>query len=438
MKLWGGRFNKDQNELMKEFNSSFGFDKRLIFEDIKGSIAHARMLKKIGVFSDDEFGLIDESLNELIKQIRSCQIEVDGDFEDVHTFVENFLVQKLGDLGKKIHTARSRNDQVALDMRLYLKNACNNVIDYIEALRVALSKKGAENPYLMPGFTHLQPAQIITFKYYLSAYNSMLQRDKKRLINAIDNMDKNPLGSCALAGTTHDIDMEYTSDILGFIKPVDNFIDGVSDRDFVIEVLAALSILMMHLSRLCEDLIIYSSNQFRFITINDQYSTGSSIMPQKKNPDSLELIRGKTGRVYGDLVALLTTMKALPLAYNKDMQEDKEPVFDAIDTVIACIRVMKGVIETLKVNKDEMLISLNKGFINATEVADYLVKKGVAFRSAHEIVGRIVLFCEEKNRNIHELSIEELKKFSELFDNDIYPYIDYFNIVNKGIKKAML
>jgi argininosuccinate lyase len=437
-KLWGGRFEKEENPLMKKFNSSFEIDKRLIFDDIEGSIAHTKMLIKVGILREEEGSKIINGLEEILEDIKSGKLELIGDFEDVHSFVEFHLTQRIGILGKKLHTARSRNDQVVTDLKLFLKRECSIIIEKIKFLQQTIKKKADENPYIMAGFTHLQPAQVITFRHYLMAYFNMLERDKRRIQNAIDIMDECPLGSCALAGTTYDIDREFTAKVLGFKKPVENFLDGVSDRDFVLEILSDLSIIMMHLSRISEDFIIYSSCQFKFITLDDEFSTGSSIMPQKKNPDSLELIRGKTGRVYGNLMALLTTLKGLPLAYNKDMQEDKEAIFDSLDTVKNCLDILEGVIRTLKVNEEKILKAIEDGYLNATEVADYLVNKGVPFRDAHRIVGKIVLFCEEKGKNINELSLEEFKGFSSLFEEDIYDFIDYYKILNRGIKKIML
>lgn len=438
MKLWGGRFTQSTNELMKEFNNSFKFDKRLFKHDIKGSIAHVKMLNKVGILKDDEAEKILKGLNEILSEIEDGKLVLEGDFEDIHSFVEATLLKKIGDVAKKLHTSRSRNDQVAVDMKMFVKEEVLGVVARIDRLIEILNKKGKDNDCLMPGFTHLQPAQVITFYYHLRAYIEMFKRDKKRLLNAIDILDESPLGSGALAGTTNDIDREFTASELGFRCPTKNYLDSVSDRDYLIEILSAFSIIMMHLSRLSEEIIIWSTPQFKFVTLSDEYSTGSSLMPQKKNPDSVELIRGKTGRVYGSLITILTVLKALPLAYNKDMQEDKECFFDALDTVSMCIEVMMGVIETMEVNKDSMLSSLKKGYINATEVADYLVKKGIAFRDAHEIVGKIVVYCENEKRAIEELTLEEFNMFCKEIEEDIYDYIDYFNILKKGNKKYIL
>ena len=343
----------------------------------------------------------------------------------------------MGDVGKKLHTGRSRNDKVAVDMRLFAKEKCKEIILYLENLKSTLKYVADNNPIIMPGYTHLQRAQVVTFKHHLMAYYNMLDRDSKRLNNALEILNESPLGCGALAGTTHNIDRNITSEKLGFKKPMDNFIDGVSDRDYLLELMSDFSIIMMHLSRLSEELILWSSQEFRFIELDDLYSTGSSIMPQKKNPDGAELIRGKTGRVYGNLIALLTVMKGLPLAYNKDMQEDKEVFFDSVNTISMSLQIMERMIATLKIKKDNMKKAVKGGFLNATEVADYLVRKDIPFRDAHEIVGQIVIYCEDNNKAIEDLSLEELKSFSATFEEDIYEFIDYENILNKGIKKNL-
>ncbi|MCX7951347.1 MAG: argininosuccinate lyase [Clostridiales bacterium] len=438
MKLWGGRFEKDTNDLMKKFNNSFDVDKRLYKQDIKGSIAHAKMLQKVGILSFDEGEKIVSGLYTILKDIEEGSLKLEGDFEDIHAFVEFNLIERIGEVGKKLHTSRSRNDQVAVDMKMFVKEEVGEIIKKLEKLKEVLILKGKENNFLMPGFTHLQPAQVITFSYHMKAYCEMFERDIKRLKNALEILDECPLGSGALAGTTNDIDRDFTSNELGFKHPTKNYLDSVSDRDYLIELLSSFSITMMHLSRLSEEIIIWSTPQFNFVKLSDEYSTGSSLMPHKKNPDSVELIRGKTGRVYGSLVTLLTTLKALPLAYNKDMQEDKECFFDALDTVDMCIEIMTGVIQSMTVNGDAMLKSLKIGFLNATEVADYLVKKGVYFRDAHEIVGKIVKFCEEENCAIEDLEISQLKAFSSMIDEDIYDYIEYKNILKKGNKKKII
>lgn len=438
MKLWGGRFRKEENQMMEDFNSSFPFDQRLYREDITGSIAHARMLGHQGIISEAESEQIRQGLEGILADIESGKLELAGDYEDIHTFVEANLTERIGDVGKKLHTGRSRNDQVALDMRLYARSAAQRLEEKLESLIEALRKTGSEQNSIMPGYTHLQRAQAVTFRYYMEAYVSMFRRDVSRVQDSRERLNESPLGCAALAGTTHNIDRNQTAAELGFDKPVDNFLDGVSDRDYLMELAADMSIIMVHLSRLSEELILWSSQEFRFVALDDAYSTGSSIMPQKKNPDSCELIRGKSGRVFGHLMGLLTTMKGIVLAYNKDMQEDKQPFFDSYDTVTACLDIMTGVISTLRVQKEKMEASVKQGFLNATEVADYLVSKGVAFRDAHGIVGQIVIRCEDEGCAIEDLKLEDLKSFSDVFDESIYEYIDYRNILNKGNKKEML
>ncbi|MCR8866676.1 argininosuccinate lyase [Priestia megaterium] len=438
MKLWGGRFRKEENKLMEDFNSSLQVDKRLYAEDIKGSIAHVKMLMKCQLLTDEEGENITEGLISILEDIENEKLIVEGEFEDIHSFVETNLTERIGETAKKLHTARSRNDQVALDVRLYAKNKAGEVLKYINELQGNIEKKAEENNVIMPGYTHLQRAQVVTFQHHLMAYYNMLNRDKKRIFNALEIMDESPLGCGALAGTTHTIDRELTAKDLGFSKPVDNFLDGVSDRDYLIELMSAFSIIMMHLSRLSEELILWSSQEFKFITIDDAYSTGSSIMPQKKNPDAAELTRGKTGRVYGSLISLLTTMKGLPLAYNKDLQEDKEVFFDSLDTTLACLQIMSNMISTIEVNSENMKKAVKEGFLNATEVADYLVSKGVAFRDAHSIVGSIVIYCEDHKKAIEELTLEELRSLSSIIEEDIYEFIDYENILRKGIKVTLL
>ncbi|MBP1743990.1 MAG: argininosuccinate lyase [Firmicutes bacterium] len=437
MKLWGGRFKKAESKLMEDFNSSLSFDRTLYYEDIEGSLAHVNMLAKSGILTGDERDKIAEGLNSILKDIQDGTLLIEGDYEDIHSFMEMNLIARIGETGKKLHTARSRNDQVAVDMRLYSKRKALEVVEYLEELLDVIKELGDKNDYIMPGYTHLQRAQVVTFRYHMMAYHSMFQRDRKRLLNAIEILDESPLGCCALAGTTYDIDRMHTAKALGFKKPVDNFMDGVSDRDYLIELLSDFSLVMMHLSRLSEELILWSSKEFDFVLIDDEFSTGSSIMPQKKNPDAAELIRGKTGRVYGSLMALLTTMKGLPLAYNKDMQEDKEQFFNALDTVQSCLKIMSGMLRTLKVKKENTFNSVKKGFLNATEAADYLVNHGMAFRNAHKVIGEIVLYCEEQEKAIEELTLEELSKFSELFKEDVYEFIDYENTLKKGIKKQI-
>lgn len=438
MKLWGGRFRKEENKLMEDFNSSLKVDQRLYTEDIKGSIAHVHMLVQCDLLTEKEGQDIVNALLSILEDIDNGTLRIEGNYEDIHSFVESNLTLRIGETGKKLHTARSRNDQVATDIRLYAKNKAFEVIASIEELQQSLEQKAKDNNVIMPGYTHLQRAQVVTFQHHLMAYYNMLNRDKKRIVKAIEIMNESPLGCGALAGTTHAINREMTANELGFSKPVDNFLDGVSDRDYLLELMSDFSIIMMHLSRLSEELILWSSQEFRFITIDDAYSTGSSIMPQKKNPDAAELIRGKTGRVYGSLTSLLTTMKGLPLAYNKDMQEDKEPFFDALDTVLSCLQIMSKMIATMKVNSENMKKAVKGGFLNATEVADYLVSKGVAFRDAHSIVGAIVIYCEDHDKAIEELTIDQLKELSSFIDEDIYDYIDYHNILSKGIKVGLL
>jgi argininosuccinate lyase len=438
MKLWGGRFTSAESKLMEDFNSSLSFDKTLYKQDITGSIAHVKMLFKCGILTNDEENAIIQGLEEILRQIESGILTIEGNHEDIHSFVETTLTKTIGDIGKKLHTARSRNDQVAVDMRLYAKKKTKDIISDIDNLISVLKDLGEKhNGVIMPGYTHMQRAQVVTFKYHLLAYVSMFERDMKRLINAVEILDESPLGCCALAGTTYSIDREFTANELGFSKPVNNFLDGVSDRDYLIELTSAFSIIMMHLSRLCEELIIWSTKEFSFVEISNQFATGSSIMPQKKNPDAAELIRGKTGRVYGSLISLLTTMKALPLAYNKDMQEDKEPFFDSANTVQSSLKVMAEMLNTLKINSSKMKEAVKMGFLNATEVADYLVLKGMPFRDAHGLVGSIVLYCEEKHKAIEDLKLSELEQFSEFFDESIYEYIEYENSLEKGIKKEM-
>jgi argininosuccinate lyase len=437
MKLWGGRFKKSESKLMEDFNSSLSFDRALYREDITGSMAHVKMLAKCNILSSEERDSILNGLQSILSDIETGKLKIEGDYEDIHSFVESNLLDRIGQVAKKLHTSRSRNDQVALDFRLYAKNKAKEVIENIEELQNTMKKLGAENNFIMPGYTHLQRAQVVTFKHHIMAYYNMLERDKRRIRNAREILDESPLGCCALAGTTYDIDRNFTAEELGFKKPVSNFLDGVSDRDYALELLSDFSIMMMHFSRLSEELILWSSKEFGFVTIDDEFSTGSSIMPQKKNPDAAELIRGKTGRVYGDLMSLLTTMKGIPLAYNKDMQEDKEQFFDSVKTVLSCTKIMNGMLSTLKVNQDKTLKAVKTGFLNATEAADYLVNKGMAFRDAHKVIGEIVLYCEEKEKSIEELSIPELQKFSNLFEEDVYDFIDYNNSINRGIKKNL-
>lgn len=437
MKLWGGRFRKGENKLMEEFNKSFGFDCVLYKKDIEGSLAHVYMQVQVGLLTEEEGKQITEGLQGILADIESGKLALSGDYEDIHSFVEINLIERIGDVGKKLHTARSRNDQVALDMRLYAREKANDMVGHIASLKETIKEVADNNSVIMPGYTHLQRAQVVTFKHHLMAYYNMFDRDEKRIKNALEILDESPLGCGALAGTTHNIDRNITAQKLGFKKPMDNFMDGVSDRDYLLELMSDFSIIMMHLSRLSEELVLWSSQEFKFIEMDDLFTTGSSIMPQKKNPDGAELIRGKTGRVYGNLFALFTVMKGIPLAYNKDMQEDKEGFFDSVKTLEMCIQIMEGMIGTLKVREDNMKKAVKGGFLNATEVADYLVNKNVPFRDAHSIVGQIVIYCEDHNKAIEELELDELLKFSQVFERDIYDFIDYNNIIKKGIKKNL-
>ena len=437
MKLWGGRFKTAEDSFMDKFNSSFNIDQRLWEQDIKGSIAHVSMLSKCHILSSDEAEKIIKALEQIHSEILDGTLLLEGEFEDIHSFLEYQVTQKAGAVGKKMHTARSRNDQVALDMKLYVKLSGQEVIKSLEKLISAIEQKSNESSFPMPGYTHLQRAQIVTFKYHLMAYYEMLTRDMKRIENALSIMDTCPLGSCALAGTTYPIDREFTAAMLEFKAVQKNTMDSVSDRDYIIEMISAFSIIMMHLSRLSEEFIIFSTKEFDFIALSDAYSTGSSIMPQKKNPDSLELVRGKTGRLYGNLMGILTTMKALPLTYNKDMQEDKQYYFESLDTVIDCITIIEGVVSTLTVKSENMEKATKGGFLNATELADYLVKQGIAFRDAHSIVGQVVKHCEAKALEIDQLSLEELKAFSPHIKEDVYSYIEPSSILKQGTKSDM-
>ncbi len=424
MKLWGGRFAGETDQLMDDFHSSISFDKRLYREDIMGSAAHAAMLGAQGIISREEAAELQRGLMEVLQDIESGAAELSPSAEDIHMNVEKLLTEKLGDVGKKLHTARSRNDQVALDLRMYLKREIAEVRKLLLALEDSITELAGKHIHtVMPGYTHLQKAQPITFAHHLLAYGQMFLRDLERLNACLLHTDVMPLGSGALAATTFPIDREQVRRELGFAAITDNSLDGVSDRDFAIEFCAFAAMLMMHLSRLSEEVVLWSSNEFGFITLDDAYSTGSSIMPQKKNPDVAELVRGKTGRVYGDLMALLTMMKGLPLAYNKDMQEDKEAVFDAVDTVKTCLSIYPPMLSTMRVNEARMRQGAAGGFTNATDVADYLAAHGVPFREAHGVVGKLVLSCEEQGRAIEELSLEELQGFSPVFGEDIFDHI---------------
>ena len=432
MKLWGGRFQKETDTLVNDFNSSIQFDQRLCREDLQGSMAHAKMLGDCGIISQKDAAAIQTGLEGILADVAAGKVEFTADNEDIHMNVETLLTQRIGEAGKCLHTARSRNDQVAVDLRLYLRREIGEIIAGILDFQKALAEQAkAHQKTVMPGYTHLQRAQPISFAQHLLAYCQMLCRDVTRLEDCGRRMNQCPLGSGALAGTTYPIDRWQTARDLGFDAPMSNSLDGVSDRDYALELLSALSILMMHLSRLAEETILWCSWEFKFIELDDAYSTGSSIMPQKKNPDVAELVRGKTGRVYGDLMALLTAMKGLALAYNKDMQEDKEPVFDAVDTVKMCLPVFTGMIRTMRVLPGNMRAAAGHGFINATDCADYLTKKGMPFRDAYTAVGKLVYYCTEHHKVLEELTLEELQSVSPLFTEDVYDALDLENCMEQ-------
>ncbi|WP_157151215.1 argininosuccinate lyase [Brachyspira sp. SAP_772] len=423
-KLWGGRFSKELNKEANDFNSSLSFDCKMYREDILGSIAHAKMLGECEIIPFDESVTIINALKQILDDIENNKLKFDFELEDIHTQVERWLIDRIGEVGKKVHTGRSRNDQVALDLRMHLKNKVENIKSLIlDSISTLISIQKDHTKTYMSGYTHLQRAQVITFAHYLGAYVEMFKRDFDRLTDAYKRIDVMPLGAGALACSTYKIDNKKTAETLNFKNVMLNSLDAVSDRDFVIEVESALSIIMMHLSRFSEELILYSTSEFKFVEFDDEFTTGSSLMPQKKNPDILELIRGKTGRVYGNLFSILTVMKSLPLAYNKDMQEDKEGIFDSLENVKNCLSILPNVLKTMKVNKENMLNSVNEGFLNATEVADYLVRKGMPFRDAHGVSGRLVVYSINNNKNLSTLSIEEYKKESNLFEDDIYACI---------------
>lgn len=431
MKLWKGRFTKEVDQQVNDFNSSISFDSRMLEQDIAGSIAHATMLGECNIISKCEAEQIVQGLADILDDINSGKLEIDLTDEDIHTFVEATLTARIGDAGKRLHTARSRNDQVAVDIKLHLKEQIDEITVLIKKLEVALCTIAKANTdTIMPGYTHMQRAQPITLAHHVMAYAQMFLRDATRLADAKKRMDVMPLGSGALAATTYPIDRQLTAKLLGFSGITMNSLDGVSDRDFCIELASALSIIMMHLSRFCEEIILWCSWEFQFIELDDAYSTGSSIMPQKKNPDIAELIRGKTGRVYGDLITLLTMMKGLPLAYNKDMQEDKEAIFDSVDTVKLCVSTFIPMIETMQVKRDKMREAAAKGFINATDCADYLVYKGMAFRDAYQITGQLVAYCSQNQKTLETLTIDEYKTKSDRFESDIYNAITPLNCVN--------
>ena len=428
--LWQGRSSKAVDSRVNDFNSSIRFDARMIEQDIHGSMVHSAMLGKQGIISQQDVDDIHKGLQSILNDLHSGALEIDPNAEDVHTFVEQTLTARIGDAGKRLHTGRSRNDQVALDIRLTLRDYSKTLQAYIVELVRVLCKKAAENTAsVMPGYTHLQRAQPITFAHAMMAYANMFRRDITRLEDCMERMDESPLGSGALATSTHPVDRFRTAELLGFQKPMDNSLDGVSDRDFALEFLSDCSILMMHLSRFSEELILWCSWEFKFIELDDAYATGSSIMPQKKNPDVAELVRGKTGRVYGSLITLLTAMKGLPLAYNKDMQEDKEAVFDAVDTVKMCLQVFTPMIATMKPCTDTMYKAAQKGFINATDLADYMTKKGLPFRTAYKISGELVAWCIHHDTVLEALPLETLKQYSDVFDEDVYEAIALENCV---------
>ena len=432
MKLWGGRFTKETNQLVHNFNASLSFDQKFYHQDIEGSIAHVTMLAKQGIISEEDRDKIIDGLKGICADLESGALTITAEHEDIHSFVEANLTERIGEAGKRLHTGRSRNDQVALDMKLYTRDEIDELTALVKGLLkelLALMEKNLDT--YMPGFTHLQKAQPITLAHHAGAYFEMFDRDYSRLLDIRKRMNYCPLGSGALAGTTYPLDREYTAKLLGFDGPTLNSMDSVADRDYLIELLSALSTISMHLSRFCEEIIIWNTNEYRFVEIDDSYSTGSSIMPQKKNPDIAELIRGKTGRVYGALISILTTMKGIPLAYNKDMQEDKELTFDAIDTVKGCLALFTGMISSMSFRKDVMEVSAKNGFTNATDAADYLVNHGVPFRDAHGIVGQLVLFCIEKGIALDDMTLEEYKAISPVFEDDIYDAISLKTCVEK-------
>ena len=430
MKLWKGRFSKQATSSANRFNASIEVDQRMYRQDILGSIAHGKMLAHQGIISDAERDAIIRGLNEILQEYEAGSIQFTVENEDIHMGIESLLTEKIGDAGKKLHTARSRNDQVATDLRLYLKEEIDETVKLIDGLIQLIDKLMIEHENtILPGYTHMQRAQPVTLAWHLSAYREMFLRDKERFLDGYKRTDSMPLGACALAGTSYNIDREFVKAELGFSDICHSTMDAVSDRDFALEFIFCVCVTMMHLSRFCEEIVYWNSKEFDFIEIDDAYSTGSSIMPQKKNPDMAELIRGKTGRVYGDLMALLTVMKGLPLAYNKDMQEDKEPVFDAGDTLRDSLEIFTEMLATIEFKKENMEEAAKKGFMNATDAADYLVKKGVPFRDCHEIIGSMVLGCIECGKTIEELELEELKKYSDLFDSDIYDAIELKTLI---------
>lgn len=437
MKLWGGRFTKETNQLVHNFNASLSFDQKFYKQDIDGSIAHVNMLAKQGIVTNEERFAILNGLESIKSDIENGTLEISPEYEDIHSFVEATLIERIGDTGKKLHTGRSRNDQVALDMKLYIRDEIGETDVLLKELLAVILRIMKENvETYMPGFTHLQKAQPVTVAHHFGAYFEMFRRDRSRLHDIRERMNYCPLGAGALAGTTYPLDREFTAELLNFKGATSNSMDSVSDRDYIIELLSALSTIMMHLSRFSEEIIVWNTNEYRFIELDDAYSTGSSIMPQKKNPDIAELVRGKTGRVYGALMSILTTMKGLPLAYNKDMQEDKELTFDAIDTTKGCIALFTGMIDTMTFNKPVMEASAKNGFTNATDAADYLVNHGIPFRDAHGIIGRLVLMCIDKGISLDELPLDDYKSVSPVFENDIYEAISLKTCVEKRLTKG--
>ena len=436
-KMWAGRTDGATEKIADDFNSSIRFDSRMYRQDIEGSMAHAAMLARQGIISHADADALIGGLEQILQDVENGSLAIDMQCEDIHMFVEQVLTQRLGDVGKKLHTARSRNDQVALDVRMYLRAEIDGITELVKALATALTDQAeACKAAILPGYTHLQRAQPVTFGHHLMAYAMMLLRDLERLADCRKRMNQSPIGCCALAGTTYNTDRHFEAEALGFDGICLNSLDGVSDRDFCVELMSAISILMMHLSRLSEEIILWSSWEFKFVELSDAYTTGSSIMPQKKNPDMAELVRGKTGRVYGDLMALLTTLKGLPLAYNKDMQEDKEAVFDACDTVKMCLQVFAPMVATMKANEENMKKAAQKGFINATDLADYLVKKGMPFRSAYKISGQLVAYCIANDTVLEELPLEVYQGYSDLFAQDLYADIDLVACVEKRISQG--
>ncbi len=436
-KMWAGRFEKASDKIADDFNSSIHFDSKMYMQDIRGSIEHATMLCRVGIISEEDYGKIYAGLSDILRDIKTGALDFDMNAEDIHMFIEAELTQRIGDAGKKLHTARSRNDQVALDLRLYMRDEAFEVIDLLKKLmRAILTVAKSNQETIMPGYTHLQRAQPITLAHHLLAYCMMFDRDISRILDAVLRMNYSPLGSSALAGTTYNIDRDMVAEALNFDGVTMNSIDGVSDRDYCIELESAFATVMMHLSRFSEEIILWSSWEFKFIELDDAYTTGSSIMPQKKNPDMAELVRGKTGRVYGDLIATLTMLKGLPLAYNKDMQEDKEAIFDSVETVKKCLAIFIPMIETMKPLPDNMYAAAKRGFINATDLADYLTKRGVPFRTAYKIVGTVVGKCVKENKTLDELTLSEYKEYSEIFENDLYDEISLESCIKRRISKG--